>query len=575
MKTKNYLFITLFISLLFFACSDNETDPEPQGNGFLTIPSLSFDVDIEVDDFSRQQEIDPKGKSEQTRRTTGANLEEFVVEILSFPGEDVIVSFENYSEALALGSIPLPSGNYTLRAFNDDFPSVSPSFDFPYFFGESPVFAIEFEETTEADDLVITAKNSKVTVNFSESIAEQFDSYQLDVTTSENDLTLVFDETETRSGFFSSSFDLSLLGTFTYTRIDGAMDTRTIEHVIPNILEGTAYIINIDVVLQDGEFVFNLILDDSFSEEVIDLGNGDIVDDEPFVPNGLPVITSPLNTFEENSTTTYNLVWESVGNATHYTVSTGTSPFSLTEFETNIITTSIVINLLEERNFFKVEAHFSDGTTTDYLGGNVRKLVNVNTVSSLNELTPVDEVVYNSSQTNVIDGENVLFQANDNTGSTESVRLHRNGDVSGEVVNLGPGGINEQIDYGDGGMSYYHYSSRQAGIQARMNDEYEYFTGITNPLGTIPLSQEFTPLAVRISLNNFEWSIGTAYFYIEKREVGTGAWLNINDGWKTSTTVFDYDVEVGVTYEYRFRVSSTPSFVRASNLSQEQSITIN
>lgn len=566
MKTlKTFIFI-LFLTSLCISCSDTDIPTNSNNKkGTLIAPSLSFDVDIETDNFSKKQ----KTKEKLQSRTTGNDVNNFVVEILSSPDGNIVKSYENYSELIALGKVELEAGNYTLKVYNDDFPSSSPSFDFPYFLGESEVFSIEFEETTEIDDLVIKAENSKVTVNYSDNIVQQFEGYQVEITTSENDKNLLFSKLETRSGFFSASYDLSILGKFNYTKTDGTTETKTIRHEIKNIKAGVAYKININVVLENGELVFKLILDDSFEEETIDLGNGAIVDDHnnKYIPKELPVITSPLNTFEKNSTTTYNLTWESIEDAT-YTVFTGTNIGNLSEIASNISTNSKIINLIEGRNFFKLQAHFSDGESTEYLGGNFRKYPEIGTVNSLVELSPINEETYNEFQTNIIDGENVLFQANDNTSSTESVRLHINGSTSGDIIDLTSGGINEYKNYGDGGMSYYYYSSKQDGFFARNNDNYQYFTAIINPQNSPSLSQYSSPaLSVEITLSNFSWHIGTPYFYIEKREQGTTAWKNVNNGWHTSTSVFDYDLEKGKTYEYRFKMNNTKDFVGASEYS--------
>ncbi len=563
---KNYFFklILAVVFLICFGCSDNDIPDESQGKGFLFVPSLSLEV--ETEGFSK--------KNNSVKNTTGNNIADFVVEVLSYPEEEIVIHYENYSEISDEGKIALEAGNYILRVYNDNFPEVSPAFDFPYFFGQSPVFSIEYEETTEIEDLVITAKNSKVTVNFSDTIATQFDDYQMKITTSENNNSLVFSRSETRSGFFTSSYDLTLLGTFSFTRNDGTIDTRTINHTINDIQSGTAYIINVNVTLEDGVLVFNLILDDSFDEEIIDLGNGD-VDDNTFVPKEKPIITSVLNTFESNSTQTYMLIWETVEEATHYTVFTGSNLGTLTEYATNVSNTTIAINLIEGANFFKVIAHFEDGETTAYLGGNFRKYEEIGTVNSLNELSPINEETYNSTQTNIINGNNVLFQANDNTNTTTAVRLHLNGDSNGDQIDLTASGIAEQINNGDGGMKYYYYSSKQDGFLARNNNEYNYYTAIINPINELNLSQYNDPvLAVEIDIVGINWSIGTPYFYIEKREAGIGTWENINNGWHTTSSIFDYDIEKGKTYEYRFKINNTKDFVRASNYSQVKSIVV-
>ncbi len=570
---STFLFIgILFVLFVPIACQQSDSESAENDNGFLMIPAVSLDIDIEQGDFLRTPGENGQSSS---RRTTGSDINDFVVEILSYPGLDVFISWENYSEVLALGVVELPAGTYILRAYNDDFPSQSPTFDFPYFFTESPVFVIEYEETTVLGDLIVTAKNTRTSVNFSSNVGNFFDNYSMDITTSENGGTLLFDETETRSGYFSSGYDLSLSGNFSYTRIDGTTETRTISHTIENIQEATHYIITVDVTLENGELIFNLILDDSFTIEEINLGNGDLT--TPFQPNPEPVITSPLNTFEDETTNTYNLTWVSIPEATHYDVYTGSSKFNLSPFVTNLTATSTTINLLEGANFFRVDAHFPDGSTTSYLGGNFRKLTNINTEEVVSEITPVNELIYNY-QNSEVNGSNVSFQAtaSSNVVITNSIKVHINGSSSGQFVTVSGGFINEEIDVQDGGMGYYNYSGvLTTGNAGRVDDTNQYYVAVTDPDDSFGLAQEFSPLAVRINLNNHDWSIGTPYYHIEKREAGTSTWEILGTVWSTSSEVFDYDVTSGTTYEYRFKVSAHDNFTDDSQFSQIQSITVN
>jgi len=412
----------------------------------------------------------------------------------------------------------------------------------------------------------------------------QFESYQMEITTSENNQTLLFNETEVRSGYFSSGYNLSLLGTFSFTKSDGTLDNRTINHTVSDIQIATHYIVNVDFTLQNGEINFTLVLDDSYTEEVIELGDGN-TGTSYYIPNAEPVITSLLNDFIGNSNSDYSLTWQTVPNATHYTIYTGSDKNNLSLHQDNLTSTSSTINLTEGANFFKVEAHFSAGETTDYLGGTFRKFSgtpNAEYANLFTELAPLGEI--SSNDNSIINTEDILFEANDNFSSpdgvspTRNARLYLNNNYSnGKVVDVTSGGINEEIDINDGGLYYYYYSGKENGTGASFTskyDDYQYFSVFTNPEDdTMGLYQEFNPRAIRIYVGNYNWGIGTPYFYIERREFGTSTWVNINSGWSTSIEIYDYTVDPGVTYEYRYKVSLRSNGVSVSDYSTIASIT--
>lgn len=564
MRKIYYYFFLLAVLVLSYSCSENNSGENFESNqtGFLSTPNLLLNV--EEGNFSRDSELRP-------RATRDSDINQFVIEILEYPSLNIYQSWENYSEVLQLEKVELPAGNYLLKTFNDRFPVSSPSFDFPYFLGQSAVFSIEYEETTNIGDVLISPKNTQLSVEFSEEMVNQFDTYQLRATTSENNQSLLFDEVEARSGYFSSGYDITLEGTFTFIRTDGTSDVRAVSHVIPNAGEGTHYKVEVNVTLQNGELIFNFTLDDSYSEEVVSLGNGD--SQPSFVPKQEPVITSNLNGFYENSLTVYTLTWETIPEATYYTVYKGTTKYNMTELISNLNVESLDIELLEGPNFFRVEAHFDDGEVTSYLGSNFRrKNDNPNFLYSYvaNELTPVNGLVYNY-QNNEVDGQNMTFQANVDTGGL--FKIHINGDGGGDYVNYDGGSINEEIDLQDGGIGYYYYSGSFSGV--RRNDNHQYFILVTDPVESFSLAQEYSPLAVRINLSNYSWSMGVPFYYLERREVGTTSWQVVGDGWSTSEERYDYDISVGKSYEYRFKVSASNDFVKDSRYSPIETITIN
>lgn len=254
-RTASFILLAMIVS-----CKTGDDGvTEERGNGFLQLFELSSRLIVDEEDFSGG-------------RTMSNDVNAFVVEIIRVSDNQVVQSWENYSEVPA--SIPLASDSYFVRAYNDDFPSIGASFDFPYFLGESSPFTIEFEETTTIDPVVATPANTKVTVVYSSNVQSFFDSYSVTVISSKGDETLSFGETETRSGYFTSGFDLDISGTLTYAQTDGTSVDKTVSSTISNAEIGKNYVLNVDAVLENGEVVFQVNLDDSFTDEVIDIGLG-------------------------------------------------------------------------------------------------------------------------------------------------------------------------------------------------------------------------------------------------------------------------------------------------------------
>ncbi|WP_436517971.1 DUF4493 domain-containing protein [Ekhidna sp. To15] len=257
-------FITLFLLFslsVFIACQQDDSVPQDEF-GFL---SLSLDISITIEELGgRVDAIVP--------------LEDFKVIIEQEDGV-TYAEYNNYSEIPT--ELELPTGSYKVIAYSDnDLPA---QFENPYYYGESEIFTIDKDEV-QAVSLTAELANMKVSVTYSDNVSNSFDSYSTNVENSTGDA-LVFDETETREGYFAVD-PLSILSTLTYTKSDGEVVTTQYAASITSPEAKTHYRVNIDAFVQNGRAAINITLDDGTNDVDISLGNGNEDNDSDGVTIG-------------------------------------------------------------------------------------------------------------------------------------------------------------------------------------------------------------------------------------------------------------------------------------------------
>ncbi|QSE97874.1 DUF4493 domain-containing protein [Fulvivirga lutea] len=286
------LLLAIFAILFLYGCSEDETNSS-EGIGKL---SLNVGLDIKANPIG--------GRTDEV-----VALEDFLVIIFR---EDGTV-FQQFDRA---GDIPseveLPTGVYRVTASSNN--ESLAEFDNPFYYGESELFSIDKEEL-KVITVTCTLDNMKVTVNYSDNVVNSFDTY---VTTVQSDAggLLIYNESETREGFFSVS-PLAIEATLTYSKTDGSVLTKTFSGAVTDPQPKTHYEINVDAIVQDGQIVINIVLDESTDLVPIELGddiysgnlsNGDLLITEVFQD---PMFTdSGYEYFEvyNNTSTTLNLI---------------------------------------------------------------------------------------------------------------------------------------------------------------------------------------------------------------------------------------------------------------------------
>ncbi len=237
----------LLISVLLLACNKDDDQPTPDDSGY-----LSMNVSISV------------ASESASGRTTTGNVDDFFIAVYDI-NDVLIVSYEKLSEAPP--EIELITGEYYVVAHSDN--QEEAAFDNPYYYGRSDNFTIDKEEL-KTIDIVAELANSKVSIHYSDILIETFDSYSGSVEVVSSGTKLNYNQGETREGYFLPE-PLYVEVNLSYSKLDGSYITRTFTANI-DAQPKTLYKVMVDASLANGKIVFNLIVDDSFEEEVIEIG---------------------------------------------------------------------------------------------------------------------------------------------------------------------------------------------------------------------------------------------------------------------------------------------------------------
>ncbi|WP_172826967.1 DUF4493 domain-containing protein [Flammeovirga sp. SJP92] len=232
--------LLLLVGLMGCSSEDTPSDPVVQ-NGNLSL-AVTINEDVEEKTAFRLQ-------------SEGNGVK---VNIVDAEGKTVVsyASIETVPEA-----IELPSGVYKAKGESNS--SAQFGFEDPQYGGVSEDFSIQAEQLTNSS-LECKLQNSKVTVDYSDLVKNQFGTYSSVVKSSFGEL--VFEKTETRAGYFRSSGSLSVIAT-----IGEGESQLTSEITINSIQPTTHYAVTIDIDQGTGKLVI------SVDETILDGGSKDIV----------------------------------------------------------------------------------------------------------------------------------------------------------------------------------------------------------------------------------------------------------------------------------------------------------
>ncbi len=245
MKSILNLLLILILSTALLSCKDNnEHLLEDQGNLIL---SMSIDIEVIT-----------------TGRTSTIDTDSFKITIFDGEGVEYLV-INPFSSAPE--KISLPTGEYYVEASSNN--EQNAAFEEPFYYGKTDIFTIDKEENKYVEVDMFLA-NTQVSILWSDNVKSNFTDYSAIVTLINSQESLTFNKDETRSGYFITS-PLSVSATLVYTKLDGSIIEKTVSTTIDEPLPKTHYRIKINAVLEDGNIVFKLNVDESVDIIDIDL----------------------------------------------------------------------------------------------------------------------------------------------------------------------------------------------------------------------------------------------------------------------------------------------------------------
>lgn len=239
----NTVLLTFLGAILIASCQSDELAQYENGDGYIQLSSVELD------------------KSVQTRATG----ETMAIKITNSSDGTVFQQANDWTE-LQGKSFLVPAGNtYTIEAYSYG-KTIEQGFDVaPYYSGSEEVTVKA--NTAHTVDVVCGLAQSMVTVSYSESFKSHFSDYSATVTGNE-DLSIVFDATETRTAYVKANQPLQIALTLTPNGGEETTDTR---NIVENALPAYRYNVKYDIDLE-GSGNINVSVDKNRHEYEITLG---------------------------------------------------------------------------------------------------------------------------------------------------------------------------------------------------------------------------------------------------------------------------------------------------------------
>ena len=201
-------------------------------------------------------------------KSTG-QTEDFKVTIFTSDGSEAMV-FETASEMP--DTIELKPGDYYVEAHSDN--NLPAAFENPYYYGVSEVFTLN-SNAQHSVEVSCSLANTIISVVYSDTLRNSFSSFKTTVSSSLG--SLEFTEDETRLGYFQT-LPLNIMAQLAWLDTDGSEKTKTLSGQIPDPQAGRHYEIHIDAAIDNGQAMFQLVLDESpVPVEVIDIGGEPVI----------------------------------------------------------------------------------------------------------------------------------------------------------------------------------------------------------------------------------------------------------------------------------------------------------
>jgi len=241
--------IVVCLSLMINSC-ENPLEKVNENDLYGKI-TLDISVELTVNEF--------RGRKSEVL------IDDFQIDVWTVGGE-LYQSFARFADMPS--EIPLESGNYYVSAHSPN--DMSVAFDNPFYYGESDIFSINYEEQ-KVISITPFLSNCMVTVVYQQSILDNFIDYTTMVTSTEG--ALIFGKEETRSGYFPP-IPLDIEATLSFENPDGTPATKTLSGSIPDPKPQTLYQVTIDASLATGSGTLSIQVDETLFSELVSISEG-------------------------------------------------------------------------------------------------------------------------------------------------------------------------------------------------------------------------------------------------------------------------------------------------------------
>lgn len=258
-KLQKPTWVSYALSILILACMNACENPLEKLNPDINQGALNIEIGLEMKIFKSNAKLQE------------VNTDDFLV-VIKKANDEVYLSYNRAADVPS--NIPVHPGDYYIEVESPN--DVNPAFDNPKYYGKSDVFSIAPNEVKTVP-ISASLANCMVSIVYSQNVIDQFTDFFTVVSNSLGSVTFAHDEI--RLGYFDL-IPIAIESHLSFQLGDGSIETKIISGEIPSPEAGTHYEVHIDSSLDQGSMSINLIVDESFLIELIDVNdNGTTIND--------------------------------------------------------------------------------------------------------------------------------------------------------------------------------------------------------------------------------------------------------------------------------------------------------
>lgn len=249
------MLVSLVCGLVLSACQEeNAVNPKKTGTLKLSLSAITIKA------------------SASGGRTKTVSTDSFIVRIYNVEEDEPVAVYDPWSSAP--DSIELLTGEYYAEAVNIASP-LAAAFNQPWYYGVSAQFSIDVEEV-QVVTIECSLVNYKVAFQYSEALMNSFTSWSATATRAISGDSLIWVQGDNREGYFLTGEALNVHVHLAYQKaFEPEVEiTRNFNVSIPSPNPATLYLLKVNAVLNNGQILINIDVDDSFTTVEIPVGDG-------------------------------------------------------------------------------------------------------------------------------------------------------------------------------------------------------------------------------------------------------------------------------------------------------------